>query len=361
MSTLSFLIVGGGIATMFLAPQMPLKELAVDVTVIDEQKLPVEGAKVQTGYRHFIGRTRFAFMLASIEKRHRDYWTVAMRDTNAKGVSKLRFNPDSASVNINITKDGYYLSHFTLPSRMPETPVRWTKKPQKITARLRPIKNPIPLIYMDMRDSPAPFDLVSGDSLGFDLLLSKWMPPHGQGKQADVMISIKSDLNLYKKEFQEQSYARKTFEFIGEGNGINAVGKDQFIKESRFPYVYEASQDGYELKTFTQISYFPQKHELNLPLANFTFRIRTEFDEEGNIKSAFYGQFSGEIDRRTGGVDKITTQGGGRKGGLALLCTYWLNPTPNERNLEPARTERGLQTGVGGFIPYEGPIPNHNL
>lgn len=175
--------------------------------------------------------------------------------------------------------------------------------------------------------------------------------PHGQGKQTDVMISIKRYPEIYNKGLKDQPFRWITFEFCGEGNGINAVGKDQFTNESKFPFVYEAPRDGYELKTFSQASYFPREPKLNIPLANFTFRIRTKFDELGNICHAFYGQLNGEKDHYSKQVDRINTQGGGRGGGIALLCTYWVNPTPNDRNLEPARNKDGQ------LIPYDGPLP----
>ena len=54
------------------------------------------------------------------------------------------------------------------------------------------------------------------------------------------------------------------------------------------------------------------------------FRIRTTRDENGNVTSSYYGKIYGDI---------ILKQGYGYVvGGTEFL--YYLNPTPNDRNLE---------------------------
>ena len=60
------------------------------------------------------------------------------------------------------------------------------------------------------------------------------------------------------------------------------------------------------------------KHNLNKDV-NYLIRTRTQVDEDGNITSACYGYFQGEISFIPKGEFKFG---------------YWFNPVPNERSLE---------------------------
>ena len=55
----------------------------------------------------------------------------------------------------------------------------------------------------------------------------------------------------------------------------------------------------------------------------YFFRIRTELDEFGKVKSAIYGKIYGDF--------KLVGKKNGIKG---VSFLYYLNPTPNDRNLE---------------------------
>ena len=52
-------------------------------------------------------------------------------------------------------------------------------------------------------------------------------------------------------------------------------------------------------------------------------RIRTELDDEGNIKNAHYGKIYGDF-RLCESREKV----------VDIDFLYYLNPTPNDRNLE---------------------------
>lgn len=55
---------------------------------------------------------------------------------------------------------------------------------------------------------------------------------------------------------------------------------------------------------------------------NYFFRVRTKRNEKGEIVSALYGKIYGPIEFR------IFTNG------MDAQFTYYLNPTPNDRNTE---------------------------
>lgn len=54
------------------------------------------------------------------------------------------------------------------------------------------------------------------------------------------------------------------------------------------------------------------------------FRVRTVLDDEGNIVSARYGKIYGPIE-----YGESDSGSGGK-----IRFTYYLNPTPNDRNVE---------------------------
>ena len=55
---------------------------------------------------------------------------------------------------------------------------------------------------------------------------------------------------------------------------------------------------------------------------NYIFRVRTKCDAQGTITNALYGKIYGTLEHRINGAKGV------------FGCTYYLNPTPNDRNLE---------------------------
>ncbi len=85
----------------------------------------------------------------------------------------------------------------------------------------------------------------------------------------------------------------------------------------------EAPLDGYE-PILTKRAYNTVAEPLRTEVrddANYFFRVRTEKDADGNIVSALYGKIAGDF-RFVPHVRK------------KLSFTYYLNPEPNDRNLE---------------------------
>ena len=315
MSTLGLIIAGTGVITMCVAP---LRELAVDVTVQDEQGLPVEGAKVQTEYYHFITRSPFRLLTEPFVKSFDDYWMTLIRNSNANGVSKLRFNPADPNMPVTITKDGYYLSRIILPDRMPDTPRKWTKEPIKITPRLREIKNPIPLRGVQKQEIkfPAPWETEAG----FDLVKAEWMPPFGQGEHEDITVLPETQENP-QGEFP---YQRLTVKFSDENSGIIIIPNSGLIMESEFPFPYLAPLGVYTNTPIILTKKSALTYESNLESRNLFFRIRIKQDDEGNIIEAIYGRFQ-------------PTEYIRRRENFFIRMDYLINPTPNDRNLEPMR------------------------
>ena len=91
-----------------------------------------------------------------------------------------------------ITKGGYYVTKdnvlFQLPAEAPEH--FWQRKewaPTHLDVTLKTIRNPIPgWLYAGKVITLPRYDI----PLGLDLQLLDWVPPYGEGKQTDVILSF---------------------------------------------------------------------------------------------------------------------------------------------------------------------------
>ena len=190
---------------------------------------------------------------------------------------------------------------------------------------------------MDKPSFPAKLE----EPVGYDFVLQNWMPPYGKGQHEDVLITIR--LNDSKKAGGPQ--ASVEYAFTGQGNGVCGIPLHSIVSESQFQTPYEAPENGYENNPclLTERLYpsgaGKPVQKSNIEGENFFFRIRTQYDDEGNVVSGLYGII----------LDKIQIIIWPKQN--KIMGLYWLNPTPNDRNLEPARDERGQ------IIPYKEPLP----
>ena len=74
----------------------------------------------------------------------------------------------------------------------------------------------------------------------------------------------------------------------------------------------------------------------------YTFRIRSRYDERGNLAEARYGKIYGDF-KFEGHLDR---------GIISVRFLYYLNPTPLDRNLEWDRKNNGFR---GECPPYRLP------
>ena len=215
---------------------------------------------------------------------------------------------DTLNPSLSVYKNGYYLATSDLPKkRMGER--------YALIISLKPKQNPIPLIAFRWMGDEAPF-LYSGikSIKYYDCLKADWLPPNGKGEKADLMFS-----------YHRYSKGEKTFMwfkvcFTNPNDGFEEVtesyAEDMRIREApptrhlqnQFDIIEELNSDG-----------LPFKHP---KMKNYAFRVRTQLTPSGNILSAYYGKFYNAFD-----FNFLKE---------SCLCgfEYYLNPTPNNRNLE---------------------------
>ncbi len=157
---------------------------------------------------------------------------------------------------------------------------------------------------------------------GYDLLKADWVAPYGKGEVADIVfnrtyenLGVQKDgqflFDLYRKEL--------IMSFPGKENGliIKECNRYQGVRLKEAPLI------GYQtdFTWFHEFRGVESGHVKNRsPKQCFYFRIRAEKNEKGEITKALYGKI----------VDINVFDNGFRD----INFTYFINPTPNDRNLE---------------------------
>jgi len=198
---------------------------------------------------------------------------------------------------------------------------RWQPWNPTVELKVKRIVNPIPLytktVVLDKSSRIAEF----GKPIGFDLLKADWVKPYGNGEEADLVFTINVKLGGMTREKFGHQIHDSSFHvgFSNDGDGIQSVyaepNKGSVLRLPRL-----APEQGYETNLLRRA--YRRKdsaHRERRDDQNYFFRVRTKKDEEGNIASALYGKIHGEFDWDWTGY---------------LRFSYYLNPTPNDRNLE---------------------------
>ena len=220
---------------------------------------------------------------------------------------------------------------------------RWMPDNVVVTVRLDRIVNPIPLyvrqakgehrekslsyhkVFKRQQSLSATNDvpIVKNVLMAYDMVKGAWLPPHGDGVKADVQFLFNETVLGWK---EGRGYSGTTMTKMyrteasvlmpGEGNGIVEVPS----RENAGIKLRIAPEAGYENGLTCWRGWFGDGTKTDRDKKRcYAFRIRTEYDDNGNIKSAYYGKIYDDF-------DLVNFEGVG--------FLYYLNPTPNDRNLE---------------------------
>ncbi len=192
---------------------------------------------------------------------------------------------------------------------------RWQPWNPTVELRLQRIVDPIPLYARKFGEGqPITIPAVSLP-VGFDLVVADWLAPYGKGETADFIFKLESRVTG-DKDFD----ATLDVTFSNSGDGIQSAYAFPFKgSQLRLPRI--APADGYESNLVRRTYCKPGEriYRENREDQNYFFRVRTKMDDSGNTVSALYGKLHGEIGWWQNGV---------------IRFTYYLNATPNDRNLE---------------------------
>jgi hypothetical protein len=290
----------------------------ITLRVVDQEGCPVDQAEVTAGFY-------YPYKDQGIKK--------SATDTNGICVIEGMSCDDMwyvVSKNEHYETKGMYV--FSAQKNVDVAQERWQPWNPTNTVVLKRIKNPVAMYVKTFRTLiPA-----ENTSIGFDLEKGDWIAPYGNGGKADLFFLLNRN-RAYENDFECSLQAT----FPNEGDGLQEiVAKPVSEKSLRLPY--EAPKTGYVAEWKREIVRKPDGTRQNLEPRtdqNYMFRVRTNLDEQGNVVSALYGKIYGDINYYGYIADKVT-----------LVFTYYLNPTPNDRNIE-FDPEKNLFGGRDRFAP----------
>jgi hypothetical protein len=191
---------------------------------------------------------------------------------------------------------------------------RWEPWNPLVTGMVRRIVNPIPMYARTIEAN-----LPSTESSAFDMIVGDWVAPYGKGMNTDLLFRVSSRRLVSWTDFD----GSVTMSFGAEKDGV--LRKETgTVDTSAYSWRYQAPDEEYIPSWRISVGYVPGRgyFETNESAAAY-LRVRTATNEQGRIISANYGKIPHPIK-----VDM-------RESKTAWLkFTYYLNPTPNDRNLE---------------------------
>lgn len=268
------------------APAMPAvfgpHQWTADIKVVGKDGNPIAGANVSVAYdvptKPFSSQPTFGEV-------------KGVTDTN--GMFTTSHTDTSLGLGIVVQKPGYYATHagqqfyFSEKNRHPT-----------FTLLLKKIINPTPMYAKRILSLRLP---EFNKAIGYDLMVGDWVAPYGKGVNSDILFT---EMNT-----NAQSGYILSVSFPRLGDGIQEFDAPSLIQE--------ATNGVSDLKSSHNAplhGYHPQYVETQAPNPNrnFYFRVRTVLDSNGHVKSALYGKIYGDL----------------------AQFSYYLDPTPNNRNVE---------------------------
>jgi hypothetical protein len=300
-TTIILIMVAAYQTTLAQTPTRLYPDAKMTLKVLNEAGLPVESADAGVGF-------------TVDSKTHVGSEEVAVHGiTNKEGEFVASAKTDRR-VGFTVKKAGWYPSFGTY--RFKEiNEGRWEPWNPIVVVILKPIINPEPMYARKLRiEMP-----VADAPVGFDLLESDWVAPHGRGKVADFVFSLSRRFETWKDYYAEVKLA-----FSNDGDGIQTIPvPGESASELKLPRL--APEQGYLPEFATSIGRAPSTLGRDDGKAgrSYFFRVRTVLDEKREIASALYGKIDGDIR-----VDAINSKT------ALLVFDYYLNPQSMSRNME---------------------------
>lgn len=278
----------------------------VSVTVFDE-------------FTNVLADTEVSASFSTLEKAwHAGPSNRFKKNTNNKGFCSIVGHGNGGSCIIYVTRKEYYHSYEEIHFKNKVGIGRlatWQPWNSYFKIYLTKIDNPTPMYARRLVGETLP---VLQEKVGYDFRKGDWVYDGYTGEHIDIYFHYK-DLPL--KEIiangrkMMATYNRKmTISFPNDGDGIIPVDVPDFRSKGLIlPKI--APENGYKTNLIkTSKSGQLSTYKIS---ENYFIRVNTEIDEQGNIIKANYG--------------KIYR---GFRAGNAPSITYYLNPTPNDRNVE---------------------------
>ncbi len=299
------LLVGSALA-------QPVVPASVSWVVRDDAGLPISGVSVKGEF----------LQLSSTHKRS---FFDGLTDSN--GVYRVEGETEGG-VFARFQKEGYYRT--TLKTEIAADNYDLDAKGESVRAWsieksvvLKRKKNQIPMFIRTVENEwITPFKRVGEYRMeevsAYDFVQGDFLAPHGNGIASDLIFKWGMTIDETNAAGLAVRYeSRCEFMFANATDGLIARhpdGNPRAKLGSDFWSAYEAPADGYTNRLLIFERSDGAVTETNDDGRDlYYFRIRTQTNAVGEITNALYGQIRGRINGR---------------------FTYYLNPTPNDRNVE---------------------------
>ena len=270
----------------------------ITVKVVDGEGKPVDGAKVGMGFYRSHGGDQGEGI------------------TNEEGMVSIRGN-DTLGVRTSVTKNGYYES---------ETRIGGDASVEE-RILLREKQNPISM-YVQEVSLNFPEENVK---MGFDLRAGDWVAPWGDGNEAHIYFSFKGDK---RDPFNKKGFV--SIEFANGKGGLKRVEHPGIASFHKFPY--KAPENGYTNSVNHVLRRDKAKEglgsyesSLKPDTFGYIFKVVTKINAKGKVEEAYYGKIRDDFV-----FAPLKPQENNGSHGF-IRFTYYLNPEPNDRNIEFAR------------------------
>jgi hypothetical protein len=282
-------------AAVSAAAQKPQPEWKIELAVVDDVGVPATNAQVGVSY-----------MVPTPPGEHpRSEEITGLTDANGL-FTATHTDTGSISLTLHIQKTGYYPVRATYDLSGKRAPDKWNLRPTWVLKR---IVRPIPMYAKYVDGGPPAFN----KPIGYDLKAGDWVAPYGKGQMIDIVFNGKLD----EKSKNDFDYTL-TVGFPNVGDGIQEFD----VPHTRFPgegsalrSLQQAPSEGYASQVVKTMIRHPGQaptNDMNDPSRNYYFRVRTAVDGTGKVETALYGKIYGDF----------------------MQFRYFLNPTPNDRDVE---------------------------
>ena len=298
--------------------------MKITLEVVDEEGHSVEGAVARVGVESMVHPRGVNLFEGVTDEKGR--FAVEARGTGFQWMA--------------VTKEGYYMSKpdYKWDPLLNSDPAILREKGFRpwnpiIRVELKRISDPIPLYVFPFGCAQSDFGVppAVATDLGYDLFIGDWVSPFGEGEVADVEMRF---LGCY--ESANKNWGKAWLSFPNPGDGMCPLERlEETASILKFPR--KAPVDGYEVTQFHEeriidsdggppnYGILKEEEEQNRKPGAYFIRIRCKRDEAGKVVSCYYGKIVTPITMHS-------THPFSNK--PALTFGYYLNPTPNDRNLE---------------------------
>ena len=314
--------------------QLVAATAAYDLVVVDaDTNLPIKGVNVVGWFSNSNGWKAWTESAPEYEDK---------KITDENGLCHLagETNNGRTGVNIHYPPNGYYPNSFCVRHQFTQKPLlplmHWRPTDLVITAVLCKVERPIPLFVKRATFLPGVDEIArNGDKVLYDLIKGDCLPPFGKGEVPDIEFTVlpqeamEAGKNVFYTQERKKNIVRMSFVGdIDNGLVVTRPRGDAYLRIRSAPL----SGYGKDFLFSEWYAYNLEQKEGHDQSRCFSFRIWVKRNLQGEIESAIYGKIYGDARFLYRGDDYAADRWSRKVDGLSFL--YYLNPTPNDRNLE---------------------------